>query len=56
MSDMAGGWDHDPGGVFSGRVRREVPRYKSYVQHPVQKRDDQFRTSAWGSTVGRTNV
>jgi hypothetical protein len=27
MSDMAGGWDHDPGGVFSGRVRREVPRY-----------------------------
>ena len=28
VNDMSGGWDHDPGGVFSGRVRREARRYK----------------------------
>jgi hypothetical protein len=32
MSDMAEGWDHDLGGVFSGRAQRELPRYK--VGHP----------------------
>jgi hypothetical protein len=24
MSDMAEGWDHDPGGVFSGRAQQEA--------------------------------
>ena len=27
MSDMAEGWNHDLGGVFSGRVLREQQRY-----------------------------
>jgi hypothetical protein len=27
MSDMAEGWDHDLGGVFSGRAERERARY-----------------------------
>ena len=29
MSDMAERWDHDLGGVFSGRAMRAQPRYKS---------------------------
>ena len=28
MSDMAVGWDRDPGGVFSGRALRAQSRYK----------------------------
>jgi len=27
VSDMAEGWDHDGGGVFSGRAERERARY-----------------------------
>jgi len=35
---------------------RNELRFAHHVQHPVQKKDDQFRTGAWGSTVGRPNV
>ncbi len=31
MSDMAEGWDHDLGGVLSGRALREQPRYNGAI-------------------------
>ena len=46
MSDMAEGWDHDLGGVFSGRAQRELPRYKA----------DQLFTSANRARYQRQHV
>ena len=46
MSDMAEGWDHDLGGVFSGRAQRELPRYKA----------DQLFTSANRARYQRHHV
>jgi len=45
---MAKDWDHDLGGVFSGRALREQPRYNSYayfVPAPscLSKRANHFR-------------
>jgi uncharacterized Tic20 family protein len=43
-SDMAGGWEHDLGGVFSGRAQRELPRYNAVfvIIASIQASDGKF--------------